>query len=351
MNDASTTTASSLPAGRRHIIKRPRLTRLLDQSNARIIMLVAPAGYGKTTLAREWLAEGGRRAVWYQADRAARDVAAFASGLARAVAKAIPETGAAMLHHLRSSASADELAHVSAELLADDLHSWPTNLWLAIDDYHHAMAGELPELFIDVLTSLSPVQVIVVSRKRPSWASSRRLVYGELTLLGREELLMTRDEALGVLHRRQDEHAAAVAEESGGWPAIIGLAALTTTQPQATQQVKQTLYNFFAEELYRSSSLDVRHAVSMLSLAPRITIDLARALIGDQVDEVLERAIDLGFLQSPGGPELELHPLLREFLHEKLSESTDIYQASARKVAQLLITHERWDEAFETIQR
>jgi ATP/maltotriose-dependent transcriptional regulator MalT len=50
----------------RHIIERPRLTRLLDETTARVIMLVAPAGYGKTTLARQWLAarptRGSKRA-------------------------------------------------------------------------------------------------------------------------------------------------------------------------------------------------------------------------------------------------------------------------------------------------
>ena len=45
-----------IPVGRRHIIERPRLTRLLVETSAQVIMLVAPAGYGKTTLARQWLA-------------------------------------------------------------------------------------------------------------------------------------------------------------------------------------------------------------------------------------------------------------------------------------------------------
>ncbi|MER3411749.1 MAG: hypothetical protein C4305_05175, partial [Thermoleophilia bacterium] len=44
-----------LEAGQSHLIERPRLTSLLDESQARIMMLVAPAGYGKTTLARQWL--------------------------------------------------------------------------------------------------------------------------------------------------------------------------------------------------------------------------------------------------------------------------------------------------------
>jgi ATP/maltotriose-dependent transcriptional regulator MalT len=56
--------AEQVVTGRRHIIRRPRLTRLLDECEARVILLVAPAGYGKTTLAREWLATPGRRATW-----------------------------------------------------------------------------------------------------------------------------------------------------------------------------------------------------------------------------------------------------------------------------------------------
>ncbi|HEY0415195.1 MAG TPA: hypothetical protein VGC78_02310, partial [Gaiellaceae bacterium] len=47
----------------RRIIERPRLTKLLDETDARTILLLAPAGYGKTTLARQW-AKTLTRAVW-----------------------------------------------------------------------------------------------------------------------------------------------------------------------------------------------------------------------------------------------------------------------------------------------
>ncbi len=75
-------------ARRAHIIERPRLTRLLDQTQARIIVLVAPAGYGKTTLAREWLVS--QRCAWYGATAASADVAAFAVGIANAAAPLLP---------------------------------------------------------------------------------------------------------------------------------------------------------------------------------------------------------------------------------------------------------------------
>ncbi len=77
--------ATAVAAARRRIIRRPRLTSMLDESTARIRMLIAPAGYGKTTLAREWLGEDERRDVWYRGGPASADVAALAAGIAEAV--------------------------------------------------------------------------------------------------------------------------------------------------------------------------------------------------------------------------------------------------------------------------
>src|SRR5436305_6165274 len=86
--------------GRNHIIERPRLTRLLDETTARVILLVAPAGYGKTTLAREWLTTR-RKSSWWVATSASADVAAFAAGIAEATGVIAPDAGAAMTNHLR----------------------------------------------------------------------------------------------------------------------------------------------------------------------------------------------------------------------------------------------------------
>ena len=87
-------TGEKLGAGRSHIIERPRLTRLLDETAARIILLVAPAGYGKTTLAREWLS--GKPHAWYRGNSATADVAALALGLAPGLAS--PPAGGQALH-------------------------------------------------------------------------------------------------------------------------------------------------------------------------------------------------------------------------------------------------------------
>src|SRR4051812_29692100 len=119
-----------IPASRRHIIKRPRLTRMLDETNAGIIMLIAPAGYGKTTLAREWLSQGDRRYAWYRVTPSSVDVARLAAELADTFAPFDADAPTRMAAHLRTVAESGLDVDVLARLLSERLRNWPSNTWL-----------------------------------------------------------------------------------------------------------------------------------------------------------------------------------------------------------------------------
>src|SRR5216110_3038562 len=93
------------PERRDRLIERPRLIRLLDEAQTRRLLLVAPAGYGKTTLARQWLAEGSRRGVWFRATQASTDVAALAVGVAKAAEEVAEGALGRMQERLRNSHS------------------------------------------------------------------------------------------------------------------------------------------------------------------------------------------------------------------------------------------------------
>src|SRR5688572_4132168 len=140
-------TATKPPVRRRRIIERPRLTRLLDGSQGRIKMLVAPAGYGKTTLARQWLE--GKQAVWYTATPASVDVAALAAGLVDTVSQTVLGAGDALVARLTTSVGPGDPVML-ARMLAGDLANWPPNAWLVLEDYHHA-TGPSAEPFIETL--------------------------------------------------------------------------------------------------------------------------------------------------------------------------------------------------------
>ena len=215
-----------IPVRRRRIIKRPRLTRLLDDANARLILLVAPAGYGKTTLARQWLAEGRRQHAWYTATPPSADVSALALGLARVVETIVPGPTERMRQRLLAVPASEEEPELVAEILADSASAWPDEAWLVVDDYHHVGASATAERFLARFAQVTDIRLLLTSRTHPAWASARHTTYGEVALLGSGELALTPTESASVLGVKRDDSLAALLEATQGWPVVTGLAAV-----------------------------------------------------------------------------------------------------------------------------
>jgi LuxR family transcriptional regulator, maltose regulon positive regulatory protein len=347
MNEEATFTA----AGRRYIIKRPRLTGMLDEATSSMICLVAPAGYGKTTLAREWLDQGERRSAWYQGGPASADVAALAAGLARAMATIVPEADRRLRERLRAASQPQEEAELLAELLAEDVAAWPDDAWLYIDDYHYVAAAPPAERFVEVLTENAPLRVILASRQRPSWATARRILYGEVYELGKNALAFTFDEASDVLSRSARGQALGLIQLADGWPAVLGLAALTQDTAVPEAELPSALYDYFAEVLFQRAKPALRLTLFRLSLAPSLTEEMATALLGEEAATALTSAAEAGFVTKEADGSWTLHPLLRSFLREKLQHET--WQTRDRLLVEAgtaLIRHGRWDDAFSVVE-
>lgn len=344
-------TQAILEAGSRYLIERPRLTRLLDDAAARIIMLVAPAGYGKTTLARQWLAR--RRHGWYRGTPAAADVAALAVGLARAASQVVPGAGRRMGERLRATGTPEQDVEPLAELLAEDLAGWPDEAWLAFDDYHFACDSPHSERFVARVLSLSPLRLFLTTRKRPSWATTRRLLYGEIYEMGRSLLAMSQEEAELVLAHRKGSEASGLVALADGWPAVIGLAALTDDLDVPEGSLPEALYTYFAEELYQAAPPDVQHALRRLALSSTVSTAVAEALLGERAEHVLAEARRIGFITSAGPAAYDIHPLLRAFLEDKFREET-AGAGDPQVIERLVRTHlerEEWDDAFSLLER
>jgi ATP/maltotriose-dependent transcriptional regulator MalT len=332
-----------------HLVERVRLTDKLDGTDARVITLVAPAGFGKTTLARQWI-EGARIThSWYSIGPEGIDVAAVATNIAKAISSIVAGADERMLARLKVSSAPEDEASLLAELLAEGVVNWPGSAWLVIDDYQ--AASEAGDRFVETLVRHSPVRLLLTSRVRPRWAGSRSRLYGEVLELGRDDLTMTREETLAALAPLEsEEERLELAELCHGWPAVIGLAARHSRSTFPRNTLPPELYDYFAEELFESAPPRLRRFLCQLAAAPRIGIELLERLSEPDACSLVVEAERFGFFATPEEQpgERSFHPLLRKLLTHKLAEYPE-RSALIEEVASALLACEQWDDVWELV--
>jgi DNA-binding CsgD family transcriptional regulator len=315
-------------------IERPRLTKLLDDAGGRILLLVAPAGYGKTTLARQWTASR-ERVGWYSGRPSMADVAALSVDMAETLeALGDPRRPdlvervrilAARGHDARGLAKAVSACAPGAEAL------------VVIDDYHFVTGSADAEAFLEELVGLTEFRLLITSRERPTWLAARRVVYGEASVIEMEALAFTDEEARAVLGGGSSDRVLA---DARGWPAVIGLAAMRGAVNVAADLQPDELFQYFAEDLFKSSSPELRRAMFAVALIGRV--DTARVLFGPNHAQIISDAAERGFLVSDGPP--VLHPLLRGFLLRRMSdEDAADTQSIVVQAVTLLLKRRDWD--------
>ncbi len=346
-------TATQLQPGRRRIIERPRLTRLLDDSNARIKLLVAPAGYGKTTLARQWTANLPR--AWYRVSASAVDVASVARGLAAAAADVLPECNRRLEERLRITKNPDAEFGTLAEILVEDLAEWPENAWLVFDDAQHVLERETTSEFVSALVHDSAINALLCTRQRPPWITARDLLYGHALEIGRNSLAMTHEEAAEVM--RDTPATPGVVALADGWPAVVGLASLTpepTLMSGMTAGLPEALYDYLAEELYQALPPDIQDSMCLIAVAGIRSRRLVERLFpATGARESATRRDRRRLAHDRRRREFRAPPAARGLsCDDKLEqEPSPDTRAKAERVTTVLIAERHWDEAFGVIQR
>jgi ATP/maltotriose-dependent transcriptional regulator MalT len=336
---------------RRRIIERPRLLALLDGSTARVRTLVAPAGYGKTTLAEQWIARDGRASAWFKVRRSSSDVAGLALGIARAATALVPGCDERLREHLRALPAPAENVDVLADILGEDLADWPADAWLVVDEYEEIVGAEDAERFIEALIAGSTIRFLVTSRLRPTWSTEKAILYGDITEIGQDDLAMDDEEAAEVLAGRTAPSTSGLVAVAKGWPAVLGLASVTPAEVGQLDDVPETLYRYFAQEVFGAFEEDVQEGLESLAIAPVLDRDLAEELLGAELSQrVYSSAVDVGVMVERSG-QLDLHPLARAFLHDRGRHSADARKVVAAQCLAHYRERREWEAAFDLIAR
>jgi LuxR family transcriptional regulator, maltose regulon positive regulatory protein len=322
----------------RHV-PRPRLAAVLEGSSGAAIVLAAPAGYGKTTLAAEWAA--GHRTSWFDASFAGGDIATFTGSFVSAAQRVLPDLGERLPRSF-GNLSAESAARRVADAVANDLEAWPDDAWLVLDDYQLSAGSQAVDALVDRLLSVSPIRLLVTTRRRPAWATARRVLYGDVTLVGRDELAMTEDEVREVVRGASPAAVAELVERAQGWPALVGLAALTRSGRRPDAHITDELFRYFAEEVLRAEPPEIRRFMLRASVPVRLEATRSR-----DEEAAVTHLVAEGLLHRRPDDSLAFHPLLREFLVRKLREDHPEEWKRARVQAVDDARVKRPEEAFE----
>jgi ATP/maltotriose-dependent transcriptional regulator MalT len=239
-----------LPSPRRRLVPRARITDQLHAQRGerpRLVLVAAPAGFGKTTLLAQWLAadrESQSRVAWLALDPGDADLRVFLTDLAAAIQTAEPEAGVDALARLEAGGTAP-IEAVLVSLINDlDLLAGPTVV--ALDDYHVVDGPAVHEAVSFLLDNLPPqVTLAMATRADPPLPLSRLRARGELVEVRAADLRFTTEEAEMFLNevmglQLEPTLVAALEARTEGWAAGLQLAALsarTHADPEASRDV------------------------------------------------------------------------------------------------------------------
>ena len=303
-----------VPRSRRGLVPRPRLSERLDRGTASKLMLVsAPAGFGKTTLLTEWLAAGPaapageRLAAWLSLDRGDNDPVSFWTYVIAALRTVAPGVGENALALLQAPRPPPIETVLTA--LLNDLGALAGDIVLVLDDYHVVDAREVQDEMAFLLDHLpAQLHVVIASRADPALPLARLRARGELAEIRAAELRFTPDEAAAYLNEMMGlqltaRDVAALEGRTEGWIAALQLAALSM---QGRDDVAgfiagfagddRYVVDYLAEEVLQRQPERVQAFLLQTSILGRLSGPLCDAVTGQGGGKAMLEALDRGNL-------------------------------------------------------
>lgn len=359
-------------------IARPRLIKAVARGlGGRLILVRAPAGYGKTSLlamiSSAWTdlrAEANldpptwHRPAWYQLEPSDDDASRLIGGLVEATRQVVSGIGGATLAALAGSTYARADLQRLLGVLQDELRAaGGRRLFVIMDGYHHLSDKAIHQLFEEVLRDPeSPLSLIVASETEPPFYLSHLKSRGTLVEISEDDLRFTADEVLDLVtalagRAIPQQAVASVVRETRGWPSASFLASLLVartgetlpfTRLAPTEHGYSQLVRAVLDRFAAGHKLDLWRSSLLRAVEP----DGCRQALGMADPDSLfahVKAMPLPIMLLPGNRwAFRYDPMFRAALQRELASS--VYPQEFRAVQREIAAHHRdkgdYEEAF-----
>ncbi|MCA9832790.1 MAG: hypothetical protein KC435_02485 [Thermomicrobiales bacterium] len=331
-----------VPGREPRILARPRLAHLLDSfSPLPWTTVIAPNGYGKTTVVADWARERSHL-VWYTLDASDDDPDIFRRRLTRALHPVSPSLGGA-------------LTSTPLEIVLDVLGDYERDITIVLDDAHTASRSEVWEIIQSLVTAGSPwVHVVIVGQTSPRLDLDSARLRGQLGEISIADLVMHEDEARTFLRRGGDgglepDEVESIVATADGWIAGLKMALLGHQgRPGAGEWIAWDWGRPFVasfERLAEQWPASFLHFMVSTALPSRVCGDLIATfdlpwLEGKDPDLVLRDIGDAGLFLVPMGSHAHWYRFQALFRDELIQRASRLL--SDAQVQEIYIRTAHW---------
>jgi len=367
-----TQTKVILPQRRKELFTRQRLINILyDLLDEKLILVIAPAGYGKTSLLVDFTYQVDMPVCWYAVDELDQTAERFFAYFIAALQHRFPAFGEASLAALKAINQFNPDINQLVSVIVNDAYEHiQEHFLIVLDDYHLVSGVKEIQTFINrfINESAENCHLILSSRTLLTLPDLPLLVArSQVGGIGFEELAFRADEiqsfVLQYYHVTLSDSAAQdLARDTEGWITGLMLSAQVmgqgmTIQMRAARVTGVELYTYLAQEILDQQTPAIRDFLLHTGYLDEFDASLCAAIWGLSSDwqALIDELVQNNLFVLPVGEAgnwLRYHHLFRDFLQAQYEKENPSEVGNLlRRIAAVYIQREDWARAYSIYQR
>ncbi len=333
-----------IPPPRPNLVPRPHLIERLNDGLAKgckLTLISAPAGFGKSTLVSEWIADCGCQVAWLSLDEGDKDPARFLTYLVAALQKIKSGIGQNLLAILQSPQPL-QIENILT-LLINEISIIDENFMIVLDDYHSLDSPQVDQS-LDFLIDHQPsrMHLAIITREDPDLPLARLRGRGHCRELRAADLSFTNSETAEFLNRimklnLSEKDIAALENRTEGWIAGLQMAAISLQGVQDMDGFIQSftgshrfVMDYLLEEVLNHQPENIQGFLQKTSILDHMCGPLCDAILQDPSGssqptvEYLERVNLFIIPQDNERYWYRYHHLFASLLRKRLAQSLDL---------------------------
>ncbi len=327
-------TKLNVPPVRPSHVRREELLQRLDKLREyKLALIVASAGYGKTALVSEWIAQSSMKVVWFSIDVGDNDPVRFWDYIIAAIQTVYPDIGEQTLTLLHEPQPLPVETILST--LINELSALPDLLTLVLDDYHVIESPDIHEGLTFLVEYMpSQIRLIITTRTDPPLPLPRMRVRSQLLELRSADLRFSPPQittfftdVMGLT--LTSEEVTSLDSRVEGWIAGLQLAGLALQGKTDTAAFIASfagdhhyVLDYLGDEILDHQPEAIQQFLLQTSILERLNADLCSTVIGavesQSVLEHLERHHFFVVALDDKRQWYRYHRLFADFLHHRL---------------------------------